>query len=309
MKRILFLLVLSICLATAGSQAVKAQLPEGYTEVTPQRGFPTQGPGRGSAPCSINENGVHDKEKLQKLYFRKECEDSIKALNLDLTKQTLVGYSVGSDCHMQVKIRTYRSDREKKYLTIINNIYGGCRAGGWRSGWIILDKLPDGFTLEVKEVKVDRIHGPDRDDAFQFPKLPTGIPPEVLESREVDIQGCLPLTGQSQWVLIKPEFLLAAIDRFPEQKAECAAIFEKLNIDFQTYDLAGYNLNTGDCNRPAGIQQRVVKDYDELVYRLELTYPRRTGSCHVITHHPVWVLVPKPPAGYSFRIEAKEKEG
>ncbi|MEO6393065.1 MAG: hypothetical protein ABIP75_14550 [Pyrinomonadaceae bacterium] len=307
MKKILTLLLIAMGLVAAGSITVLAQLPEGYIEVPSQRGIPMQGLGSGIAPCSIGEDGVYDKEKLQKLFFRKECEDSVKALDLDLSKQTLVGYSVGGDCHMHVRIRTYRSDKDKKYLTIINNIYGGCRAGGGRSGWIILDKMPDGYTLVVKEVKVDRI---DRSgaDSFLFPKQPTGIPPEVLESSEVDIRGCLPMTGQSQWVFIKPEFLTAGLDRYPDQKAECAAIFDQLNIDFEKYDLAGYNLNTGDCTRPAGIEQRLVKDYDEMVYRLEITYPRRTGSCHVIKYHPVWVLVPKPPTGYSFRIETKVRE-
>ena len=291
----------------AASLAAHAQLPAGYVEVTPIRGIPTGGPRSGIAPCSIRENGVFDQEALQKLFVRRECEDSIKALNLDLSRQTLVGYSVGGDCHMQVKVRTFRSDQDKKYLTVINNIDGGCRAGGWRSGWLVFDKMPAGYTLEVKTVRVDRTYAPEQDSAFLFPKLPTGIPPEVLESREVDLRGCLPMTGQSQWVFIKQEFLVAGIDRYPEQKAACTAVFAELNIDFGKYDLAGYNVNTGDCSRPAGIESRVVKDYDELVYRLEVSYAKPSKYCDVVTYHPVWVLVPKPAAGYAFRIEAKAK--
>lgn len=308
MRKSFALLLVLIGSSFVGVLTVRAQLPEGYVEVFPQRSTPTEWGRSGIAPCSIREDGVFDEAALQKLFTIPKCEDSIKAMNLDLSRQTLVGYSVGGDCHMRVSVRTFRSDRDKKYLTIINNIYGGCRAGGWRSGWIILDKMPAGYTLEVKEVRVERIRQGDDTTVFKFPKLPTGIPPEVLESRTVDIRGCLPMTGQSQWVFIKQDFLRDGIDRHPDQKAECTAVFSALNIDFDKYDLAGYNVNTGDCTRPDGIESRVVKDYDELVYRLEITYPKPAKPCDVLTYHPLWVVVPKAPSGYSFRIEAKVRD-
>lgn len=308
MRNFLALLLVLIGSSFAGAVTVRAQLPEGYVEVFPQRSIPTGWGRSGVAPCSIREDGVFDQAALQKLFTTPKCEASIKAMNLDLSRQTLVGYSVGGDCHMRVSIRTFRSDRDKKYLTIINNIYGGCRAGGWRSGWIVLDKMPAGYTLEVKEVRVDRIHSLDDETVFKFPKLPTGIPPEVLESRTVDIRGCLPMTGQSQWVFIKKDFLLEGIDRYPDQKAECTEVLANLDIDFDKYDLAGYNVNTGDCARPDAMEARVVKDYDEVVYRLEISYPKPAKPCDVLTYHPLWVVVPKAPSGYSFRIEAKARD-
>jgi hypothetical protein len=236
-----------------------------------------------------------------------ECAEAIKALNIDFTKQTLIGWSAHSDCHMQVKIKVFRSDTEKNFLVIVNNIYGGCRAGGSRSGWIALDKMPAGYTLNTKEVRVDRIHGINADGKdFYFPKQPTGIKPQIMESREVDIKGCLPLERQSQWVFIKQEFLQKALEG---KSAECKAVFNDLTIDFDKYWPAGYNFSTGDCERPAGITHKVVKDFDLEMYSLEISYDKPKVGCHVLTYHPIWVVLEKPADGFRFDIEAKMRKG
>ena len=114
---------------------------------------------------------------------------------------------------MRAHTKVFRSEAEKKYLVIVNNIYGGCRAGGSRSGWIVLDKIPADYTLEMKEVRVDRIHGiNDAGADFYFPKRKSNIKPVLIESREIEVLDCLPLDRQSQWILIKDEFLQTALD-------------------------------------------------------------------------------------------------
>lgn len=286
-----------------------AQLPAGYTEVLPAKGGSADLLGtRGYGGCWIRQDGIYDEENLKPLLTDKECAESIKALNVDFAKQTLVGWSARSDCHMQVRIKTFRSEADKKYLVIINNIYGGCRAGGGRSGWLVFDKIPANYTLEVKEVRVDRIHGINDDGKdFYFPKQPSNIKPVLIESREIDVKNCLPLgSGQSQWILIKDEFLQTALEG---KGSECKQHFKGLAIDFEKYTLAGYNVNTGDCHRPADLAQRVFDDAGEKRYVMEISYSRLTyGGCHIPRWHSVWALVPKLPADYSFEFAIKATE-
>ena len=301
-KKILLILFV-VCAGAATT--VQAQLP-GYTEVTPVLDRPDPWGFRHSAQgCYFIESGSYDEAKLMPLLARKECAESIKALNVDFARHTLIAFSARGDCHMQVATKVFRSDTEKKYLLIINSIYGGCRAAGSREGWIVIDKMPSGYTLEVKEVLVDNARGPEV-SGFQFPveKRPSGIKPEILESRELDVMGCLPLEHQSQWVLIKNEFLQTALEG---KGSQCAEYFKNLAIDFNSYTLVGYNVNTGHCQRPS-LELTVVKDFDEKSYTLKISYtPPRYGSCQVATYHPVWVVVPKLPKGYSFNFEVKAR--
>lgn len=306
MKRPAFLILYALALIAAAVIAAKAQ-PAGYTEVP-------QVPGRGSAifnfnnadGCRLREGGIYDAEKLRSLREVSKCAETIDSLNLDLTKHTLIGWSAHSDCHMRAIAKVFRSEAEKKYLVVINNIYGGCRAGGSRSGWIVIDKIPADYTFNIKEVRVDRIHGINADGAeFYFPKPKSDIKPVLIESREIDVQGCLPLDRQSQWILIKDEFLQTALEN---KTRECKQLFKKLAIDFDKYTLAGYNVNTGDCYRPADLGQKVFDDAGEKRYVMEISYTDRHGACHVPRWHAVWVLVPKLPEGYGFTFEVKPKE-
>ena len=150
-----------------------AAQPEGYIEVPRLRTFPGGGFG-----CYI-PSGNYDEEKLRAVLQRPNCAKETRGLKVDLQKETLIRYNVGSDCHMRVETRVFRIDAEKRYEAIINNIYGGCRAGGWRQGWIVIEKLPPGYNLDVVEVKIDRIHGPIRDEGFAYPK-----PPSTKRQRE-----------------------------------------------------------------------------------------------------------------------------
>jgi hypothetical protein len=307
MKKLLFRSGAGVAVMFIAFMAAMAQLPAGYTEVRPLKGARADLLGLGShSGCWIRQDGIYDEAALTPLLADKECAESIKALNVDFAKQTLVGWSARSDCHMQVRIKTFRSDSEKKYLVIVNNIYGGCRAGGSRSGWLVLDKIPAGYTLDVKEVRVDRIHGINADGKdFYFPEPPPVSTPVLIVSREIDVKNCLPLDRQSQWILIKEEFLQTALEG---KGRECKQHFKDLAIDFDKYTLAGYNVNTGHCNRPTGFEQKAFRDDGLKRFVLEISYPDNRGACHVPRWHSVWVLVPKLPADYSFEFEVKAKE-
>jgi hypothetical protein len=297
--------VLLFTLLIGGILGAAAQLPDGYTEVKLAYGSDNYLFGIGGRnDCWIRQDGIYDEAQLKPLLADKECAESVKAMNIDFAKQTLVGWSAGGDCHMSVRLKVFRSEAEKKYLVIINNIYGGCRAGGSRSGWIVLDKIPSDYTLGVKEVRVDRIHGINDDGKdFYFPKQPSNIKPVLIESREIDVKNCLPMDRQSQWILIKDEFLQTALEG---KGRECKQHFKDLAIDFNKYTLAGYNVNSGDCHRPLDLAQRVFDDAGEKRYVMEISYSRPSyGSCHVPRWHSVWALVPKLPGDYSFEFAIK----
>jgi hypothetical protein len=303
MRKAIFLLAAALAVVFSGDIPAPAQLPAGYAEIRPVSIPPGIGRNGEYRECYLREDGVYTEAKLKPLLENPKCAEEIRALHVDFARHTLVAYRARSDCHMRIRIKIFRGDTDKKYLVIINNIYGGCRAGGSREGWIVLDKMPADYTLEMKEVRVDRIHGVNPDEEkFYFPKQPSGIKPELLESREIDVKGCLALDRQSQWIFIKDEFLQTALEG---KSAECKTLFKGLAIDFDKYTLAGYNVNTGHCSRPASLAQKVYKDFDEKRYRMEISFDKPLGSCHALVWHPLWVLAPKLPADHGFEFELK----
>jgi len=302
MKRPAFLILYAIAFILAAILAAKAQPPAGYIEVVPvNRNAGLLGFDSSARECFLRESGLYDEAKLKPLLQRKECADSLKDLKVDFAKHSLIGWDAHSDCHMGVRTKVFRSDTEKKYLVIVNNIYGGCRAGGSRSGWIVIDKIPEGYTFDMKEVRVDRIHGINADGAdFYFPKPPSNIKPVLMESRVAEIQGCLPLVRQSQWILIKEEFLQTALE---DKSRECKQLFKNLAIDFEKYTLAGYNVQSGHCQGPTDLEHKVFDDAGEKRYVMEITFTEARAYCHVPSYYSLWVLVPKLPEGYGFEFK------
>ena len=63
--------------------------------------------------------------------------------------------------------------------------------------------------------------------------------------------------------------------------ANASSMFKNLAIDFDKYTLAGYNVNTGDCQRPPDLGHQVFNDAGEKRYVMEISYIRNHGSCHV----------------------------
>lgn len=306
MKKAAFVTIALLTVILSADVPAHAQLPAGYVEIQPVNHVPMLSRMRPGTDCYIRDDGIYDEEKLKPLLAKPQCAEQLRALNVDHKTQTLIGYSARGDCHMRLYTKIFRSDTDKKYLLVINNVYGGCRAGGSREGWMVIDKIPEGYGLNIREVRVDRIHGVNADgEDFYFPKQPSGIKPELIESREIDVKGCLPLDRQSQWILIKDEFLQSALEG---RSRECKALFAGLAIDFDKYTLAGYNVNTGDCTRPPSLSQKVYKDFDEKHYRMEISYAKPAASCEELTWHALWVIVPKLPGDHGFEFELKPND-
>ena len=83
-----------------------------------------------------------------------------------MQKESLVYYRVSSDCHMRIAVKVFRSVADRKYKVIINNIYGGCRAGGMCAGWLVFEKMPPGYNVDMNVVRVDRLHESSTADGF-----------------------------------------------------------------------------------------------------------------------------------------------
>ena len=182
-------------------------------------------------------------------FYRKECETAVANLNVNYETSRLLYWSAASDCHMRVAVKLFRSDVEKRVRLVLNNIYGGCRAGGWRAGWVVIDKPPAGYTVSIDEVKIDRIHGiNDGGTGFVFPLPPSIVTIENVELRSVDLADCLPLTGQSRWILSSQEHLDAAFENKPND-SECRERLKNLKIDLSQQTLAGASFATAIATR------------------------------------------------------------
>jgi hypothetical protein len=108
-----------------------------------------------TASCLHIENRVYNEESWKRLFDFAQCAEALKNTQIDVKKQTLVGYHIGGDCHMTMRMNLYRDDARKLYTLVIRNIYGGCRAGGWRYGFYELDKMPADYYFKFVEYLVE----------------------------------------------------------------------------------------------------------------------------------------------------------
>ncbi|REJ75327.1 MAG: hypothetical protein DWQ47_07530 [Acidobacteria bacterium] len=104
--------------------------------------------------CSPSKNALVTKVQLEVLFSSERCENE-SSPEVEFDKQSLLSYRVGGDCMMKVAIDIQAVRSERKYLVFIENTWGGCRAGGVRRGWIVTEKIPDGYSVEFRELKID----------------------------------------------------------------------------------------------------------------------------------------------------------
>lgn len=279
--------------------------PSGWVEVPQKRHLPTDRFG-----CWL-DSGLYDRDRLRAAMDKTaNCKERLAGLDVDHQKESLIYYHAGSDCHMRVAINVFRVDSEQKYKFILNNIYGGCRAGGWRSGFVVIDKIPPGYSLEMHEVRIDRIHGPIREESFAFPLPPSVTKRESLETRQVYLADCLPLTGQSQWILRSREHIERALADKPNS-TKCLDRIDDLDLDLSTHMLAGFSFASGYCWRPAGLELSAVSetssDPTENRFVVTASFDEPRVPCRAWNTWPVWLIVPRLPDGYRMSFEAKAR--
>ena len=99
--------------------------------------------------------GVYDRLPAAGSERDEKCVAAARSLKVDFGRERLVMWTAASDCNMRVRLKAFESYAKKQVLIVLNNIYGGCRAAGWRSGWVVVEKPPKGYSISVTEVNVD----------------------------------------------------------------------------------------------------------------------------------------------------------
>lgn len=86
-----------------------------------------------------------------------ERSGSQAELWVDFDKETVVAFNYrGMDCHSRFRFAMLDDSINMRRSFNITIIYGGCRAGGHSyDSWLIMPKLPEGFTFLIKEYKLD----------------------------------------------------------------------------------------------------------------------------------------------------------
>ena len=74
----------------------------------------------------------------------------LKRLEVDFNQHTLLTYGVNGDCFVRAKARVIRNDSNKSYVLRITKIFGGCRAAGNFEGWLVIEKVPPDYKIEVE---------------------------------------------------------------------------------------------------------------------------------------------------------------
>lgn len=303
-KTLMFVSFLTGCFALSlMAQALEKTAGEVEVQILQQAGSRYFG-------CRI-ENAVLDEARLEKIKadtVNKNCPFIDKTLNVDLAKQTLITYHARGDCFIRVTAGVFRDDAAKKYTVRIKNIWGGCRAAGAFQGWLMIEKVPPGYTVDFVETKVnglrEEVLGEEDFTASRLPGKSRSLP-ETLETRPIDLKDCIQTIFKRQFVIKDEETYLKAI-RNDASRPRCLKEVEK--IDFSKHTLLGIGINSGYCRVPRGLAYQAVKDPAKKQYLLSISYIDPRGSvCRAWTQYDLWVLVPKVPEDYEVVFDVKAR--
>jgi hypothetical protein len=131
------------------------------------------------------------------------------------------------------------------------------------------------------------------------------ISAQILETKDFEMKGCIRIYGEERFVIkTEAEFLKAV--RGDASRKYCLENLEK--IDFDKNSLLGINLNTGYCRTPLGLKYRAVKNENEKIYSINITYLEPRGVCRALSSYDLWLLVPKLPDEYEVKFDVKAIE-
>lgn len=289
------------------SSSADAQKPAHYREVVPIASVTTdplwcrpKSGGYDTPPVFGDTNG-------------EKCEETVADLNFEPATQRLIYWASGGDCHLSVIAKVFKSDVDKRIRIVLNTTYGGCRAAGWKAGWILIDKPEKGYLVSVENVDIDRIHNSNeetRDAEFRFP-----APPSVVTSKEIEIlrfedAGCLRLTGKSQHLISSVESLQRTLADYPPEHP-CQKLFRLVKPDFSKEVLLGASFQSGYCDLPFGLDYTLIKETSSnprentVVFKLTYTDVPKDKFCMVYKTYAIWVRAPKFDPGYQFVVDAR----
>lgn len=124
---------------------------------------------------------------------------------------------------------------------------------------------------------------------------------EIIETRPIDIKGCIKDYRSEQMVIKDAESFRQAI-RNDASRDWCHKNLE--SIDFTKHSMLGITLMTDYCNRPRGLAHQLIKDSAAKKYLFDISYHAPRGVCRRMGYWDVWVVVPKIPDDYevSFKV-------
>ena len=225
-KILSLIFILIICFAA--NSFAQTELPSDLgTEIQALGGIG----GRGRwVDCYPTNNLVVTKQEFKKLLNDEKCS-LLKSFEVDFSRHTLINYSVGGDCFMRITDKIFRNDKTRTFTIEVKNYWGRCRAGGSYQSWRVIDKIPAGYKIELKEIQIDDIRERDKisfdSGATTLPKL-SSI--KYIETKEIDLNGCIPMYHQNHLVIKDRASYLREI-RSDAQANKCKANAE--NLDFQ----------------------------------------------------------------------------
>ena len=96
------------------------------------------------------ENAVISEAEFKKVTAEAEARNCsrLKDLKVDFARETLLHYRVRGDCFVHATANVTRDDELKKYTLRVTRRWGGCRAAGSFEGWMVIEKLREGYTVE-----------------------------------------------------------------------------------------------------------------------------------------------------------------
>lgn len=246
----------------------------------------------------VEANALIDEKTFDQIISQKGCENLGKLINVNFQIESLITYRVGGDCMVSADAKVFRSDAAKKYTVRIRNLWGGCRAGGSYQGWLVTEKIRAGYTVEFSETRGEIYTDWKEKDVM---RLFTPESAEKLETRAIDLKGCIRIYGQNQFVIKDNETYLKEM-RDDMSRDRCLKNLEK--IDFDKHTLLGIDINSGYCGIPAGLRYETVKDTENKQYLFNISYIDPRGQvCRAMSEYDLWALVPKLPAGYEVKFQ------
>lgn len=127
--------------------------------------------------------------------------------------------------------------------------------------------------------------------------------PEIIETRPIDIKGCIKHYPSSQFVIKDAETFQKVI-RADAGRDWCHKNLE--SIDFTKHSLLGIELVTNYCSRPAGLAHQLIKDRATKKYLFDISYHTPAAVCRRMGYWDVWVVVPKIPDDYEISFQVRK---
>jgi hypothetical protein len=98
---------------------------------------------------------INDQATFKKLIEENksgQCENQ-KDVKIDFAKYTILGVNVFADCHTAISLKVIKHDKARVYEFIAREKYGGCRGMDVFSEFVLVEKLPENYSVKFTQAK------------------------------------------------------------------------------------------------------------------------------------------------------------